>query len=80
MKTFFKILCLMLFALTLNSCVVYDDMHSIHRHHTTHHVIYDTPHHYHRHTIRKKQRKPKKHHKNPYQNRRKPSNNINHRR
>ena len=63
MKTFFKILCLMLFALTLNSCVVYDDMYSRHRHYTTHHVIFETPHHHH--IIKKKQRKPKKHYKNP---------------
>ena len=78
MKNILKFLCLLLVTLSLNSCVVYDDMYSGYRHHTTYRVIYETPHHHH--VIKKKPHKPKKHYKNPYQNRRKPSNNRNYRR
>ena len=81
MKTFLKILVFILLIITFSSCTIQEEFVYGHYYPTTHYVVYEgmSPYH-HRHTIKKKQPKPKKHHKNPYQNRRKPSNNKNHRR
>ena len=91
MKTFLKFLAFIVLAITLNSCVVHEDLIYRDYYTTRHYVTYDVyPHHHHHRTVvKKKHNKPKKHYQKPQhqrpkksqsQNRRKPSNNRNHRR
>ena len=92
MNKFLKFLALIVLTITLNSCVVHEDLIYRDYYTTRHYVTYDVyPHHHHHHrtVIKNKHNKPKKHYQKPqhqrpkksqYQNRRKPSNNKNHRR
>ena len=83
MKTFLKILVLILLIITFSSCTIQEEFVYGHYYPTTHYVVYEGMSPYHHSTVikvKRKPQKPKKHYKNPYQNRRKPSNNRNHRR
>lgn len=83
MKTFFKILVFVLLTITFSGCTIQEEFVYGHYYPTTHYVVYEGMSPYHHRTVIKVKRKPHQHKKpiqKPPQNRRKPSNNRNHRR
>ena len=81
MKTFLKFLAFIVLAITLNSCVVHEDLIYRDYYTTRHYVTYDVyPHHHHHRTVvKKKHNKPKKHYQKPQHQRPKKSQSQNRR-